>query len=148
MGAGAAGLAAALHLMEKGVDVVVLERNICGGSSTGKSAGFLTPDSELDLSQLVRRFGAEGARDLWEVATKGVEIMTSVVKRYEIPCDLVEQDSLFVGNDRSGWKEVQQEAEARRLLGYPQILYTAEELPSVLGSKGYSGAIRYRRGRF
>ena len=116
IGGGAAGLAAALRLMDQGTDVVLLERNICGGSSTGKSAGFLTPDSELDLSQLVRRFGPQGARDLWEVATTGVEIMTSVVKQHSIQCDLVRQDSLFVSNGAAGWKAVQEEAECRKLL--------------------------------
>jgi gamma-glutamylputrescine oxidase len=50
IGAWAAGLAAALRLVGSGKKVVLLDRNICGGSSTGKSAGFLTPDSELELS--------------------------------------------------------------------------------------------------
>ena len=143
IGGGATGLAAALRLMDKGVDVVLLERNICGGSSTGKSAGFLTPDSELELSQLVRRFGPQGARDLWEVATRGVEMMTSVVKQYGIQCDLVRQDSLFVSKGAAGWKAVQEEAECRRLLGFPTTIYTAEELSSMLGSQGYTGAVRY-----
>ncbi len=143
IGGGAAGLAAALRLMDQGTDVVLLERNICGGSSTGKSAGFLTPDSELDLSQLVRRFGPQGARDLWEVATTGVEIMTSVVKQHSIQCDLVRQDSLFVSNGAAGWKAVQEEAECRKLLGFPCVLYSADEIPSILGSQSYSGAVRY-----
>jgi len=65
IGGGAAGLAAALELSKNKVKTVLLERNICGGSSTGKSAGFLTPDSELELDQLLRRFGKKGgARSL------------------------------------------------------------------------------------
>jgi len=63
---GAAGLAAAQALARRGVKTVILERNICGGSSTAKSAGFLTPYSELELAQLLHRFGTDGARDLWE----------------------------------------------------------------------------------
>ena len=55
IGGGMAGLHAALHLAQSGCQVTLIERNICGGSSTGKSAGFLTPDSELELSQLLRR---------------------------------------------------------------------------------------------
>ena len=143
VGAGAAGLAAALSLMDKGLKVILLERNICGGSSTGKSAGFLTPDSELELAQLLRRFGPEGARALWGVAMKGIEIMNSVVRKHGGMCDLVQQDSLFVGNGTGGWKAVKEEAEAREMLGYPYRLYHAEELSSVLGSSAYAGAVRY-----
>jgi gamma-glutamylputrescine oxidase len=143
VGGGAAGLAAALALSEKGIKVVLLERNICGGSSTGKSAGFLTPDSELELAQLVRRFGPEGARELWEAATHGVDFIVSAIKKYDLKCDLVSQDSLFLGNGSGGWKAVQEELEAREALKYKQTIFSREELPKILGSTGYHGGVRY-----
>jgi gamma-glutamylputrescine oxidase len=143
VGAGASGLAAALRLASSGRKVTLIDKNICGGSSTGKSAGFLTPDSELELSQLLRKYGTTGAKDLWEVAAKGVEIMVSNIKEHNIECDLQVQDCLFIGKGASGWKDVQEEVEARKKLGYSSTLYTESEVPSVLGSKAYSGAIRY-----
>ncbi|HKT21396.1 MAG TPA: FAD-dependent oxidoreductase, partial [Nitrososphaerales archaeon] len=97
VGGGAAGLAAAARLAESGKKVILVERNICGGSSTGKSAGFLTPDSELELSQLMRRFGKQGAKDLWDVPVKGVDLMLSRIKGGGIDCDLQKQDSLYLG---------------------------------------------------
>jgi gamma-glutamylputrescine oxidase len=143
VGAGASGLAAALQLASSGRKVTLIDKNICGGSSTGKSAGFLTPDSELELSQLLRKYGTTGAKDLWEVAAKGVEIMVSNIKEHNIECDLQVQDCLFIGKGASGWKDVKEEVEARKKLGYSSTLYTESEVPSVLGSKAYSGAIRY-----
>jgi gamma-glutamylputrescine oxidase len=143
IGGGAAGLAAARQLMGKLKKVVVLERNICGGSSTGKSAGFLTPDSELELSQLIRRFGEQGARDLWEVPTRGIQIMKETIEEHQIECDFLRQDSLFLGNDKAGWKDIIAECEGRTRLGFTQKLYTRDELPSILGATGYSGAVRY-----
>ena len=38
IGGGVAGLSAALRLSQAGVKTVLLESNICGGSTTGKSA--------------------------------------------------------------------------------------------------------------
>lgn len=143
VGAGAAGLAAALRFVGSGKKVVLIDKNICGGSSTGKSAGFLTPDSELELSQLLRRYGAKGAKDLWEVASKGVDIMVDHIKKYQIECDLQVQDCLFLGKDASGWKDVQDEVKARKKIGYSSKVYTESEMPSIIGSKAYSGAIRY-----
>ncbi|MGI0047222.1 MAG: NAD(P)/FAD-dependent oxidoreductase [Nitrosotalea sp.] len=143
IGAGAAGLAAALRLVGSGKKVVLLDRNICGGSSTGKSAGFLTPDSELELSQLLRKYGTKGAKDLWEVAAKGVDIMVDNIKKHKIECDLQVQDCLFLGKDASGWKDVQDEASARKKIGYSSTIYQESEVPTVIGSNAYSGAIRY-----
>lgn len=144
VGAGAAGLSAALTLAEAGRDVVILERNVCGGSSTGKSAGFLTPDSELELSQLVRRFGVSGARLLWEGAGWGVERMVTVARKNRFDCDLREQDSLFLAKGRSGVGDVREELAARAQMGYPSQSYGADRLPTVLGAVGYRGAVRYQ----
>jgi len=143
VGAGVAGLSAALCLIGSGKKVVLVDKNICGGSSTGKSAGFLTPDSELELSQLLRKYGINGARDLWGVAAKGVEIMVDNIQKHRIECDLQVQDCLFLGKGASGWKDVQEEVESRKKLGYSSTIYEESEVPFVIGSHAYSGAIRY-----
>jgi gamma-glutamylputrescine oxidase len=57
VGGGFSGISAAAEFLGKGLSVVLIEKNIVGGSSAGRSAGFLTPDSELELHQLVRRYG-------------------------------------------------------------------------------------------
>ena len=144
VGGGASGLAAAARLAGTGKKVVLLEKNICGGSSTGKSAGFLTPDSELELSQLIRRFGPTGARALWDVPVKGIDRMVSLIKSAGIDCDLQKQDSLFLGKGRRGIRAVQDEDSSRRSLGYESQVYGGGELDSIIGSKGYTAAVRYR----
>jgi gamma-glutamylputrescine oxidase len=143
VGGGMAGISAAQRLARGGRKVVLLERNVLGGSSTGRSAGFLTPDSELELSQILRRYGRERARDLWDAPVKGIELIVSTAREHDIVCDLQTQDSLFVGNGRRGWKDAQAEVEARNRLGYPQTLYRRDQLPDVLGSTAYYGGIRY-----
>ncbi len=144
IGGGAAGLASAARLVGTGKKVVLLERNICGGSSTGRSAGFLTPDSELELSQLIRRFGATGAKDLWAVPVRGIERMISLIRSSGTECDLQRQDSLFLGKGSGGVRAVQDEDETRRSLGYESQVYSSGELASVIGSNGYSAAVRYK----
>lgn len=143
VGAGAAGLSAAYSLMNKGLRVVILEKNICGGSSSGKSAGFLTPDSELELSQLIRRFGKTGAADLWKVATEGVKMMAARINTHQIECDFQVQDSLFLGIGEDGWKAIKEEMEARRLMNFEQTLYDKNTVKSIIGTDAYSGAVRY-----
>ena len=144
VGGGASGLAAAARFIGTGKKVVLLDRNICGGSSTGKSAGFLTPDSELELSQLMRRFGADGAKELWEVPVRGIERMLSLIKTSGADCDLQKQDSLFLGKGRSGLKAVKEELDSRKKLGYESAVYEGKDIGSVIGSSGYSSAIRYK----
>ncbi len=143
VGAGMAGICAALRAMQSGRRVMVVERNIFGGSSTGKSAGFLTPDSELELSQLMRRYGAAGAKDLWSVPVRGIELILATAHKYGFSCDLNRQDSLYLGKGSSGAEAVREEAESRSALGFASTVYSKEELPRVIGSDAYSAGIRY-----
>jgi gamma-glutamylputrescine oxidase len=143
VGGGAAGLSAAARLMNSGRRVVLLEKNICGGSSTGKSAGLLTPDSELELSQLIRRFGIECARDLWDIPLQGISIIKDLVEKYNIQCDFIKQDSLFLGNGGTGLKNVLDEVAARKSLGLKQEFYDAQNVQAILGTTAYTGGVRY-----
>ena len=64
VGGGFAGLHAALRLVNAGKSVILLEKTICGGGSSGKSGGFLTPESEKDIGQLIKTYGEKKARIL------------------------------------------------------------------------------------
>jgi len=73
VGGGVSGVSAAVEFLKHGRSVILLERNIVGGGSAGRSAGLLTPDSELELHQLVRRYGVEAAREIWDAPLLGIE---------------------------------------------------------------------------
>ena len=143
VGGGMSGVSAAHALMNKGLKVVLIEKNILGGSSTGKSAGFLTPDSELELSQLIRRFGVNGAKELWEVPVKGISLIKQNVEKYNLDCDFQKQDSLFLGIGKSGWQDVQDELESRNKAGFESKIYNEQELKNIIHATGYSGAVSY-----
>ena len=143
VGGGMTGMSAAAAFLEKGFKVAVIERNVFGGSSTGRSAGFLTPDSELELSQLERRFGNEGAKKIWQVPVSGINLIVERVKKYDLQCDLIKQDSLFVGIGKDGISAIKEEKEARSRVGFDSIVYDKSQLENVLGSKSYEAAVRY-----
>jgi glycine/D-amino acid oxidase-like deaminating enzyme len=82
VGGGFSGVSAASEFLRKGLSVVLIEKNIIGGSSSGRSAGFLTPDSELELHQLVRRYGTKAAaiwKRLYRVSTASSTPSTSTI---------------------------------------------------------------------
>ena len=102
VGGGFSGVAAAAQFLKKGLKVVLIDKNIVGGSSSGRSAGFLTPDSELELHQLVRRYGAKAAGEIWEAPLRGIDRIVDAIETYDIECGLLKQDSLFLGLGAGG----------------------------------------------
>jgi gamma-glutamylputrescine oxidase len=146
VGGGMTGLAAAEWLHDHaGRNVVLLESTFCGGGATGRSSGFMTPDSELQVTDLVRRFGADEARRLWTAAHDACEHVRGNIERLGIACDLVQADCLYLGAGRGGLDAVRQEHAARERLGLDTRFYLGRGLRAVLGSDRYTAGVRYGR---
>lgn len=144
IGGGMAGLSAAQTLVKAGKQVIILEQDFCGSGASGKSSGFITPDSELELSTLIENFGLDKAKKLWEFVASGLSHIRSTIELHNINCDYQTQDSLFVANSEKRFKNrVIPEHEARLRLGYESTLYTREQIGEVIGSRYYHGGVRY-----
>ena len=144
VGGGVSGISAAAEFVKQGRSVALIERNILGGGSAGRSAGFLTPDSELELHQLVRRYGPEAAREIWDAPLRGIDRLVNGIKKFDIQCGLVAQDSLFLGLGKSGKEAVESELECRTSVGFTdQRTYETQSLKTIIGAEGFSAGICY-----
>lgn len=143
IGGGVAGLTVADELVRRGVeDIVVLEARFCGAGASGRSSGFITPASELSVSELRRRFGDDEARMLWDLAQGGCDSIRETIERYQIECGYLPADSLYIASDESSFHVIEEEHQARLALGYASRLYDRSDLPQVIGSTSYDGAVR------
>ena len=144
VGGGFSGVSAAAEFLRKGLSVVLIEKNIIGGSSSGRSAGMLTPDSELELHQLVRRYGAKAAGEIWEAPCRGIDRIVGTIQKYGIQAGLLKQDSLFLGLGKGGGHAVEEERECRESVGFSdQRVYDENDLKGILGAQHYTAGIRY-----
>jgi gamma-glutamylputrescine oxidase len=143
VGGGVAGLSCAQALSAGGRRVVLLEQGTCGSGASGRSSGFITPDGELELSDLVRTRGPERARRLWEFAASGVEAIRANIERHGLDCDMQVQDALLVATSRRGAEVVRHERDAREGFGYAATLYDRPALRSVLGTDSFLAGVRY-----
>lgn len=143
VGGGMAGLTCAQFLREGGLSVALLEKRFCGAGASGKSSGFITPASELDLSDLIANLGIDRALELWSFAEGGVELIRSNIHQFGIACDYQVQDCLFVAVNFRGARHAADEHRARTMLGYPSTHYRKEDLAAVVGTTCFDGGVRY-----
>ena len=143
IGGGFTGLHAALRLVNTGKNVILLEKRICGGGSSGKSGGFLTPESEKDIGQLIQSYGEKKANILYSIPSKGIQLILKTIKKYNFRCDLRKQDSLYLSVKRSHDKWVKGEAEIRKKKGSPYKLYNKNSLKKIHPGKGYATGLVY-----
>jgi gamma-glutamylputrescine oxidase len=142
IGGGFAGLHAALYLKESGKDVVLIEKDVCGGSASGKSSGFITPDSEFSLSQFQRRYGLQGAKIVWQIPNLGVKEISRNVKKYRINCDFEKQESVFLSMGKSVMEEIQEESKACKKMHVSHKVYNAFNLKEIINTTYYGAALQ------
>ena len=144
IGGGMAGLSAAQACKNKGLNVALIEKNYCGSGASGKSSGFITPDSELSLWHLVNKYGTTEAKKLWDFIASGTHLIKNNIEQFNIECDYQIQDTLVLANTLKAFKDdIEFEHMQRTKEGYKSELYNQNQLAAIIGSDQYKGGISY-----
>lgn len=88
IGAGYTGVSTALHLAELGYSVTILEAQRIGFGASGRNGGQLGMGQRMDQDDLMNLVGHDHARLLWNMALDAQELVKSLIKRFNIECDL------------------------------------------------------------
>ncbi|MCC6983013.1 MAG: FAD-binding oxidoreductase [Bauldia sp.] len=84
VGGGYTGLSAALHLAERGVDVVLLEAGRIGCGASGRNGGQLHSGQRRDQGWLEAKFGRERAHALWDMAQEAKALVLDLIRKHGI----------------------------------------------------------------
>jgi gamma-glutamylputrescine oxidase len=86
VGGGISGLSAALHLRERGYDVVLLEAKHLGFGGSGRSGGQSIFGYACEMSTLEKAVGEHTARQMWDIACQGLDLQRELIARHRIDC--------------------------------------------------------------
>ena len=86
IGGGYTGLSAALHMAQKGLDVVVLEAHRVGFGASGRNGGQVASGQRLEQGALEKMFGRDRARLLWDFALEANGLVKSLIAGHAMPC--------------------------------------------------------------
>jgi len=90
IGGGYTGLSTALHLAEKGVDVVLLEAHRVGWGASGRNGGQVGTGQRVDQDGLEKLVGMTRARALWDMSLDSVALVKSLIASHAIDCGYVD----------------------------------------------------------
>lgn len=122
IGGGITGLTAAYLLKQEGQKVCVLERDRIGNVDTGSTTAHLTYVTDLRLSQLVDRFGEEGAALVWEAGAIAIDTIEAISREERIDCDFRRVPGFLhaaLDGDKDESAELQRDAKLAKKLGFP-----------------------------
>jgi len=82
IGGGYTGLSAALHLAERGYDVVLLEAQRLGFGASGRNGGQVGTGQRQDQDWLEDKLGQTHARALWDMGLEAVALVRDLAGRH------------------------------------------------------------------
>src|SRR6478735_183062 len=141
VGAGLAGLTAALELVRSGRSVVLLEAQRVAWGASGRNGGFVTPGYATSLSAIERRVGQDQAEELYRLSIEGMEIVRRNIESLDVVAAnpvpgimrVVRYDG---GAAQQAFRDLQEAKFGRRLRYLPR-----EETRSLLRSPKYHSAL-------
>jgi glycine/D-amino acid oxidase-like deaminating enzyme len=99
IGGGITGLSSALHLAERGVNVVLLEAHQPGWGASGRNGGHANPGLKPDPDKVENDFGELGRR-MVGLSYAAPEALFRLVERYQIRCEARQAGTLRAATSR------------------------------------------------
>ena len=152
VGAGIAGLTAALALKRNGHAVAVIDTGRVGTGVTGHTTGKVTSLHRLAYTELARKHGDGTARTYGQANQSAIEHVAQVVADEAIDCDFRRVANYTYAETDDSLDPVRVEANLAARLGLPAVFTTDVPLPfPVKGAVRFDGqaqihAVKYLQG--
>ena len=141
VGAGYSGLSSALHLVEKGYKVVVIEGAKVGWGASGRNGGQIVNGLNASLGTIERRYGEDVASYIGSMVCEGGKIIADTIKKYDIQCDY-KPKNLFAAYTAKQMKELEAKQALWRSHGMDDHeLLDKDAMRKHVGSQVYFGGM-------
>jgi gamma-glutamylputrescine oxidase len=142
IGGGIAGTSAALHLAERGFDVILLEARQIGWGASGRSGAQVLPGVAASQDTLEKLLGLADAHKVWDISVAGVRLVRELIGRHGIDAEFVAGHMLTAVKPRHEGQLRAYIEQLQRRYAYEGIRYMpATEVREVIASSHYRGAL-------
>lgn len=146
VGAGFSGLSTALHLVERGYKVIILEGARVGWGASGRNGGQIVNGMNAGIDTIRTRFGDASANQIGQWLQEGAQIIRQRIAEFDIDCDLTD-GNIFAAYTARHMRELERKHKLWSTLGNNALeLLDKAQLRSHVGSDIYCGGLLDRSG--
>jgi glycine/D-amino acid oxidase-like deaminating enzyme len=141
VGGGYTGLSAALHLAERGTNVVLLEATEIGFGGAGRNVGLINAGMWVMPDDFPKELGELYGERALDLLGNGPYLVREMIERHGIACELETNGTLHCAVGSEGLKELEERARQWQKRGAPVTLLDAAETERRIGTKAYAGSL-------
>ncbi len=145
IGAGITGLSAALHLLERGKRVCILEAHEVGHGGSGRNVGLVNAGMWIAPDEIEAGLGLAVGQQLNQTLGAAPALVFSLVDRYAIDCQLRREGTLHMAHNAAGLANLRSRCEQWQRRGAPVELLTGQVCVRATGTERIAGALLDRR---
>ena len=139
VGGGITGALVAQAFASAGISTVLLESSLVGRGSTAASSALLLQEPDLELTQLIRRYGLRRAKRIWQLSQESVRELVALLTKLRIGCDLRVCDAVYYTSAAESVDRLQQECALRIHHGFDAKWLGPGVLRRLTGISGHGG---------
>jgi len=140
IGGGYTGLSSALHLAEKGLDVVLLEAKEIGNGGSGRNAGHCTPTFHFyEIPTIRKMLGEPFAARLIARQTDAANLVFDIIRRHDIDCEGVQTGYVQAAHTPDLLPKMQERCGHYQSVGKATRMLDRDEAVYLTGSPHYYG---------
>lgn len=141
IGAGISGLSTALHLLESGQRVCLLEAQRIGHGGSGRNVGLVNAGTWIAPDDVEERLGMDLGARLNQALGAAPTLVFSLIERYGIDCQLRRAGTLHMAHNAGGAAELQSRHGQWRRRGAPVELLHGADCQALCGTSRISMAL-------
>lgn len=146
VGGGYTGLSAALHLAERGLEVVLLEAREPGWGAAGRNGGQVNAGLKHEPGTVLGELGAAAGGRLLSLASGAPDFLFGLIDRLGIACEAERGGTLRAAYNDSQALALERSVGAWRSLGVAMRPVDAAAMRAATGSARYSAGVLDPRG--
>ncbi|MGL4767564.1 MAG: NAD(P)/FAD-dependent oxidoreductase [Formosimonas sp.] len=142
VGAGLAGLSAALELAQAGYKVVILEGRRVAWGASGRNGGQAIAGYACEQGPFEKQLGLADAKKAFNLTLEGLDLMRERIKQHKIDCDWTDGYMTVSVKPKSTPELLESVAHMRDVYDYPHLqAISPEEMPQWIASKRYHAGV-------
>jgi glycine/D-amino acid oxidase-like deaminating enzyme len=145
IGAGITGLSAAVHLLEQGKRVAVLEAHRTGHGGSGRNVGLVNAGLWIPPDDIEAGFGKAIGSQLNQMLGAAPALVFSLIDKYGIDCQLRREGTLHMAHNAKGVADLRSREQQWQRRGAPVELLTGKACEEATGTTKITAALLDRR---